>query len=99
MAIVPGTVPLELRFISGYDVDSLELTRSDIFGAVEGAVRAQGEGQVVLEPRTHLVPPNDGAGHFNILRAHLGPQKVSGVKVVGDFVTNYQRGLPQSSGS
>ncbi|HZJ50918.1 MAG TPA: ornithine cyclodeaminase family protein [Actinomycetota bacterium] len=95
---MPGTVPLEIRFISGYDVDSLELSRHDIFGAVEDAVRAQGEGRVVLEPRTHLVPPNDGAGHFNILRAHLGPQRVSGVKVVGDFVTNYLRGLPSELG-
>ena len=91
-------MPLEIRFISGYDVDSLELSRTDIFGAVESAVRAQGEGRVVLEPRTHLVPPNDGAGHFNILRAHLGPQRVSGVKVVGDFVTNYLQGLPSELG-
>ena len=91
-------MPLELRFISGYDIEALELSRSDIFSAVESAVRAQGEGQVVLEPRTHLVPPNGGAGHFNVLRGHLGPQEVSGIKVVGDFVTNYQRGLPSELG-
>src|SRR6185312_7462206 len=40
-------------------------------------------------------PPNDGAGHFNVLRGHLG---VSGIKVVGDFVANYQRGLPSELG-
>jgi ornithine cyclodeaminase len=91
-------MPLELRFISGYDIEALELSRSDIFSAVESAVRAQGEGRVVLEPRTHLVPPNEGAGHFNVLRGHLGPQEVSGIKVVGDFVTNYQRGLPSELG-
>jgi alanine dehydrogenase len=95
---VPDKVPLELRFISGYDVETLALSRADIFSAVEAAVRAQGRGRVVLEPRTHLVPPNDGAGHFNVLRGHLGPQRVSGIKVVGDFVTNYQRGLPSELG-
>jgi ornithine cyclodeaminase len=85
---------LTLRFISGRDVERLNLTHREILKAVEDAVRAQGRGQVVLEPRVHLVPPNDGAGHFNILRGHLGPKKVSGVKVVGDFVDNYRRGLP-----
>ena len=85
---------LELRFVSGRDVERLGLTRGEIFRAVEDAVRAQGEGQVVLEPRVHLVPPNGGRGHFNILRGHLTRQNVSGVKVVGDFVDNYLRGLP-----
>lgn len=85
---------MELRFISGLDIDRLSLTRSEILEAVESAVRAQGEGQVVLEPRVHLTPPNGNAGHFNILRGHLSPQHVSGVKVVGDFVHNYRLGLP-----
>ena len=45
----------------------------------------------MFEPRTHLVPRNDGAGHFNVLRGHvdtLGERGLSGVKVVGDFVPN-----------
>jgi ornithine cyclodeaminase len=42
----------------------------------------------------HLIPPNGGKGHFNILRGYLGPQNVCGVKVVGDFVANHERGLP-----
>ena len=28
---------------------------------------------MVFEPRVHLVPDNDGAGHFNVLRGHLEP--------------------------
>src|SRR6266851_6397287 len=85
---------LQLRFISGPDVAKIGLTRSEIFEAVTDAVRAQGNGQVVLEPRVHLTPPNGGRGHFNILRAHLETAHVSGVKVVGDFVDNHQRQLP-----
>lgn len=85
---------LWLRFVSGPDIETLGIGRTEIFAAVEDAVRAQGSGDVVLEPRSHLIPPNDGAGHFNILRAHLGPQNVSGIKVVGDFVDNYRIGLP-----
>lgn len=85
---------LQLRFISGPDVAQIGLTRAEIFEAVTDAVRAQGNGQVVLEPRVHLTPPNGGRGHFNILRAHLETAHVSGVKVVGDFVDNHRRQLP-----
>jgi hypothetical protein len=90
----PAGPALTLRFVAGPDVDALDLPRSEILAAVEGAVRAQGEGRVVLEPRVHLAPPNGGAGHFNVLRGHLGPEHVSGVKVVGDFVGNWRLGLP-----
>ena len=62
---------------------------------MQGAVLAHGQGRALAEPRMHLMPPNDGAGHFNVLRGHLG---VSGIKVVGDFVANYQRGLPSELG-
>ena len=97
--------PLWLRFLSGPDIDSLGLANAEIIMAVEDAVRAHGDGRVVLEPRVHLVPPNDGAGHFNVLRGHLGlpaagqpARGVSGIKVVGDFVANYAAGLPSELG-
>jgi alanine dehydrogenase len=99
---------LWFRFLSGPDIDSLGLSSTDIVAAVEDAVRAHGDGRVVVEPRVHLVPDNDGAGHFNVLRGHLsanGPSApgtstrgVSGVKVVGDFVANYAAGLPSELG-
>ena len=60
---------LWIRFLSGPDIDSLGLSNAEIVDAVEGAVRAHGDGHVVVEPRVHLVPDNDGAGHFNVLRA------------------------------
>jgi alanine dehydrogenase len=92
------TNDLWLRFLSGPDIDALGLSNGEIIAAVEGAVRAHGERCVVVEPRVHLVPDNDGAGHFNVLRGHLGQAGVSGIKVVGDFVTNYAAGLPSELG-
>ena len=62
---------LWLRFLSGPDIDSLGLSYAEIVAAVEGAVRAHGDGRAVVEPRVHLVPDNNGAGHFNVLRGHL----------------------------
>ena len=96
-----GGEALSIRFLSGPDIDALGLRSAEIAGAVEDAVLAHGEGRAVFEPRVHLVPDNDGAGHFNVLRGHLpalGARGVSGVKVVGDFVANYARGLPSELG-
>src|SRR5262249_32319419 len=98
---------LWIRFLSGPDIDSIGLSNAEIVDAGEGAVRAHGDGWVVVEPRVHLVPDNNGAGHFNVLRGHLSagrapdgaaPAGVSGVKVVGDFVANYAAGLPSELG-
>src|SRR5215469_4607176 len=89
---------LWVRFLSGPDIDELGLSSAEIVDAVEGAVLAHGEVRVVFEPRVHLVPDNGGAGHFNVLRGHLSAPPVSGVKVVGDFVGNYARGLPSELG-
>jgi ornithine cyclodeaminase len=72
----------------------LSLSASEVLEAVEGSLRAQGEGEVVLEPREHLVPDPAFRGHFNLLRAYVAPLGVAGVKVVGDYIDNYQLGLP-----
>ena len=102
MADQPGTgASLWIRFLSGPDIDALGLIGAEIVDAVEGAVLAHGEGRVVFEPRVHLVPGDGIAGHFNVLRGHLpglGSGGLSGVKVVGDFVANYARGLPSELG-
>jgi alanine dehydrogenase len=89
---------LWLRFLSGPDIDATGVSNAEIVAAVEDAVRAHGDGRVVLEPRVHLMPDNNGAGHFNVLRGHLSALGVSGVKVVGDFVSNYAAGLPSELG-
>jgi alanine dehydrogenase len=96
-----GAGGLWLRFLSGPDIDALGLPNAEIVAAVQDAVRAHGQGRVVAEPRVHLVPDNHGAGHFNVLRGHLAGEAgpgVSGVKVVGDFVSNYAAGLPSELG-
>ena len=85
---------IELLFLSGADVAELALTDEEVLEAVEGALRAQGERAVVLEPREHLVPDPAFSGHFNLLRAYVAPLDVVGVKVVGDYMENWRLGLP-----
>ena len=86
--------PLELTYLNGPDVERLALTDDEILAAVEAALRAQGEGATVLEPRVHLKPDPEVDGHFNVLRGVVLPLGLAGVKIVGDFHGNYRVGLP-----
>lgn len=85
---------IDITYINGPDVKALALSDAEIIAAVEEALRAQGEGETVIEPRVHLVPESSDKGHFNVLRGYVKPLGVAGVKVVGDFVDNYKQGLP-----
>jgi ornithine cyclodeaminase len=42
----------------------------------------------------HLEPDPAFRGHFNVLRGYVAPMGLAGVKIVGDYVDNYKRGLP-----
>lgn len=85
---------ISISYLNGPDVDRLALTDDEILAAVEQALHAQGSGHTVIEPRVHLIPESSAKGHFNVLRGVVKPLGVAGVKVVGDFVDNYKRGLP-----
>jgi alanine dehydrogenase len=86
--------PVWFTFLNGSDVERLALDDAEVLAAVEAGLRAQGLGETVIEPRVHLEPDPAFNGHFNILRGYIAPLGLAGVKTVGDFVDNYQRGLP-----
>ncbi|AOB31652.1 ornithine cyclodeaminase [Bordetella sp. H567] len=85
---------IDITYLNGPDVKALDITDAEILAAVEGALRAQGQGKTVIEPRVHLIPESSDKGHFNVLRGYIEPLHVAGVKVVSDFVDNYKVGLP-----
>ncbi|PWT85861.1 MAG: ornithine cyclodeaminase [Proteobacteria bacterium] len=85
---------ISIAYLNRMDVEQLALTDDEILAAVETCLRAQGEGQTVLEPRVHLVPESSDKGHFNVLRGVVRPLGVAGIKVVGDFYENYRHDLP-----
>src|SRR5437763_1459556 len=93
-----GSGVMEIRFLSAHDVEQVAPEPAETIAAVETVVRAQGNGEVVLEPRVHLEPGASFNGHWNVLRAFVAPLGTAGVKVVGDFVDNYLRGLPSELG-
>jgi ornithine cyclodeaminase len=94
----PAAKPIDVTWLGGPDVDALALTDDEILAAVEAGLRAQGLGQTTIEPRVHLEPDPALRGHFNVLRGYIAPLGVAGVKVVGDYLDNYTRGLPSELG-
>jgi ornithine cyclodeaminase len=85
---------IHLTYLNGSDIERLALTDIEILDAVERALEAQGRHSVVIEPRVHLVPHDSALGHFNVLRGVVHPLGLAGVKVVGDFVNNFEVDLP-----
>jgi ornithine cyclodeaminase len=87
--------PVKLTWLSGPDIDQLAMTNDEIITAVEEGLVAQGTpGGAVIEPRMHLTPDPAFNGHFNVLRGYVAPLGLAGVKIVGDYVDNYKKGLP-----
>ena len=85
---------IDFLYLSGSDIERLKLGDDEIIAAVEQGLLAQGTGQAVIEPRMHLVPDPAFRGHFNVLRGYVAPLALAGVKIVGDYVDNWQKGLP-----
>ena len=85
---------MEIEYLGKPEIDALNLSNDEILAAIEQGLVAAGRGQTVIEPRMHLTPDPGVDGHFNVLRGYVAPLGYAGVKVVGDFVDNYKRGLP-----
>ena len=86
--------PVYIDYLNRFDIEELKMTDAEIISAIEKSLAAQGRGETVIEPRMHL-EPGVARGHFNVLRGAIGGAIDSaGVKVVSDFVDNYQLGFP-----
>jgi len=85
---------IHLRYINGPDIEALNITDTEILDAIESGLHAQGNHETVIEPRVHLIPDPAFNGHFNVLRGYIAPMQLAGIKIVGDYVENYKRGLP-----
>ena len=86
--------PLTFTYLNHHDIMALQMNAGEILTAVEDGLRAQGNGETVIEPRVHLVPESSAHGHFNVLRGYIRPLQLAGIKVVPDFYHNFEKGLP-----
>jgi ornithine cyclodeaminase len=93
------TPPVYVDFLNRFDLAALEFGDADILAAIEESLMMQGRGETEIEPRTHIRPRAGVEGHFNVLRGWIGGGiGRAGVKVVGDFVANYEAGRPSEYG-
>jgi len=94
-----NTPPVYIDYLNRFDIEALGITDEEILSSIEEALKAQGLSNTEIEPRTHIRPRTDVEGHFNVLRGWIGDEIDSaGVKVVGDFVPNYQQNRPSEYG-
>jgi len=89
---------VEFRLLTRDQVESLMPPTDVILQCVEGGLIAHGNREVVLPPKSHIQLDDRYNGHFNVLVGWVGPIDMAGVKVVGDYVDNYDHGLPSEVG-
>lgn len=85
---------VEFLFLDRPLVESLLPDTPTLLRIIESGLAAHGRREVVLPPKGHLNLDHLFNGHFNILAGYAAPAKMAGVKVIGDYVDNYRRGLP-----
>jgi alanine dehydrogenase len=85
---------MEIEYLGKPEIDAFALTNDEILNAIEQGLIAAGQGKTVVEPSMHLTPVSAFNGHFNVLSGYVEPLNYAGVKVIGDLVDNYKRGLP-----
>ena len=85
---------VEFRFLNRGEVRALMPTMPEVVEIIETGLAAHGRREVVLPPKSHIQLDDRYNGHFNILVGWAQPNDTAAVKVIGDYVDNYQYGLP-----
>ncbi len=89
-------MPRTLLYLSRADVESVGLTMAEVIELVEQAFVEKGNGRVEMPPKPGLHPRPDCFIHA--MPAYLSELGAAGIKWVGGFPPNLERGLPQITG-
>jgi ornithine cyclodeaminase/alanine dehydrogenase-like protein (mu-crystallin family) len=96
---VPAASPhlgTKLLYLSQSDVSSAGLTMEEIISALEFMSREKAEGRVEMPPKIGIHPMPDAFIHA--MPAAISTQKAAGMKWVGGYPANTNRGLPYITG-
>jgi len=85
---------INIRILNRAQVEALQPDADELVSVVEAGLHAHGSGKTIMPPKSHLVLDELVNGHFNILSGYVEPIGRAGVKVIGDYVDNWQRRLP-----
>lgn len=86
-----------LLYLSRNDVQSIELSMSDIIDALETAFREKGKGLTEMPPKPGI-HPGGGDNFIHAMPAYIPALKSAGVKWVSGFPENHKKGLPYITG-
>jgi alanine dehydrogenase len=90
--------PIHIVYLNGPDLARLALDDAEILATVEHILGAQARGGDINEARVRLFPNDDLAGDFNVLPGVIRSLELVGVKVIGNFSSNFDIGLPREMG-
>jgi alanine dehydrogenase len=85
---------VHIRYLDRSQVEALSPGPDELLQVVKQGLSAHGRGDVVMPPKAHLQLDTLFNGHFNILSGYVAPVGRAGIKIVGDYVDNWRRGLP-----
>lgn len=83
-------------YLSRADVESVGLTMTEIISALESMFREKGEGRVEMPPKIGIHTMPDAFIHA--MPAAIAARNAAGMKWVGGYPENSQRGLPYITG-
>lgn len=86
----------QILYLSREDVESVELTMSEIIDALDSAFQEKGNGRVEMPPKPGLHPGEDNFIHA--MPAYIPGMKSAGIKWVSGFPGNKDQGLPYITG-
>ncbi|MFO0911741.1 MAG: ornithine cyclodeaminase family protein [Pirellulales bacterium] len=90
---------IEVLLLSRQDVVDLNLEPLVVMGVVERALREHAEGAYEMHPKIGVHPTEtDPANFIHAMPAYLPRLRACGLKWVGGFARNFERGLPNVTG-
>ncbi|MCF8080557.1 MAG: hypothetical protein K9K88_14855 [Desulfobacterales bacterium] len=91
------TRPQELLYLSQADVAAAGPAMADIIAALETAFAEKGSGRTEMPPKPGI-HPGGGDNFIHAMPAYIPTLKSAGIKWVGGYPGNQQRGLPYITG-
>jgi ornithine cyclodeaminase/alanine dehydrogenase len=90
---------IEVLLLSQDDLKSLRLSHDEVLAAVEQALREHAAGTYEMHPKIGVHPTGTDPGNFiHAMPAYLHQLGACGLKWVGGFAKNLERGLPNVTG-
>jgi ornithine cyclodeaminase/alanine dehydrogenase-like protein (mu-crystallin family) len=89
-------VAASVRYLTRADVEAVGLAGPEVIEILDAAFRAKREGAVEMPPKTGVHPRNDAFIHA--MPAYLADRDVAGIKWIGGYPDNQERGLPYIHG-